>query len=97
MKVLVDTFNSEKALVRTLSGHCETLRRFLDSSNSSTCRVVCHDPDVVVGVGLEADDEGLVLGAPAQHVLGVLHLAQVLPPVLDTVPDQLAADLKIIF
>ena len=60
---------------------------------SRSSRVVGHHPDVVVGVGLETDDERLVPGAPGQHILAVLHLPQVLAPVLDAVTDQLPADL----
>ena len=34
MKVLVGAFNKEKAPVRSFSGHCETSRRFVDSSSA---------------------------------------------------------------
>ena len=37
MKALEGTFNKEKALVGTFSGHCETMRRFVHSSISK-----CH-------------------------------------------------------
>lgn len=57
-----------------------------------TGSVVGHDPDPVVGVGHETDDERLVVGAAAQVEDGGILL--VLPaPVLDAEADQLAAHL----
>ena len=67
VKILVGTFNKEKALVLVVvfSGHCEDLRMFVDSSRTlpALTRVEQHAPGEPDGAG---EVEGLLL----------LHLAR---------------------
>ena len=58
-----------------------------------TCRVVSHDSDPVVGVRKQTDDEGVRFDGPAEQVLRLDDLVEVLVPVLDSVADQFSANL----
>ncbi len=57
---------------------------------SRSGRIVGHDPDPVVGVWEEADDQGVGLDGPTEEVLGLDDLVEVLVPVLDAVADELS-------
>ena len=48
VKVLVGAFNKEKALVGAFSGHCETSRKFVDSSISFTSSSCGSGSEIII-------------------------------------------------